>query len=79
MAAKAGILKLLGAEIRARRSACALSQESLAAKAGLHRNFIGMIERGERNVTLLSLEAIADVLRVSLGELLSQAERRRLR
>jgi transcriptional regulator with XRE-family HTH domain len=70
---------ILGAEIRARRLARELSQEALAAKAGLHRNFIGMAERGERNVTLLSLEAIADVLRISVGELVTAAETRRTR
>jgi transcriptional regulator with XRE-family HTH domain len=52
---------------------------ALAAKVGLHRNFIGMIERGEQNVTLLSLEAIADVLRVSVGELVTAAGTRRTR
>lgn len=52
-----------------RRLARALSQDAFA-KAGLHRNYIGMIERGERNVTVLVLEAIADVLRVTLSELL---------
>jgi transcriptional regulator with XRE-family HTH domain len=78
MAAKSGgILKQIGAEVRARRLALELGQEALAAKAGLHRNSIGMLERGERNVTILVLEAIADVLRVSVSDLLSSSERSR--
>lgn len=76
MAAK-GILKALGAEVRERRHARGLTQDALAAKAGLHRNFIGMLERGERNVTVVVLEAIADVLRVSLSELFAVVEKRR--
>jgi len=47
------------------------------AHAGIHRNFVGLIERGQRNVTILVLEAIADVLQVSLTQLLAAVERRR--
>ena len=75
MAAK-GLLRAVGEELRERRIARGLSQEALAAKAGLHRNFIGLLERGERNSTLLSLESIADVLKVRLSEILAGAERR---
>jgi transcriptional regulator with XRE-family HTH domain len=70
-------LERLGAELRARRLECRLTQDELAAKAGLHRNFIGLIERGERNLTVLSLEAITDVLGVTMAEVLGAAERRR--
>jgi transcriptional regulator with XRE-family HTH domain len=73
------VLPSRAAESSARRLAIELSQEALAAKSGLHRNFIGMIERGERNLTLLSLGAIAGVLRISIGELLTAAESRRIR
>ena len=48
-----------------------LSQEALAAKAGLHRTYIGSVERSERNLTLSSLEAISTALRVTLPQLLS--------
>lgn len=76
MAAK-GILRALGEELRERRLIRGLTQDTLAAKAGLHRNFIGMIERGERNSTILTLEAIADVLKASLSDLLAGAELRK--
>lgn len=76
MAAK-GILRALGEEVRERRLARNLTQDTLAAKSGLHRNFIGMIERGERNVTVLSLEAITDVLKINLSDLFVGIEQRK--
>lgn len=48
-----------------------LSQEALAERCGLHRTYIGSIERGERNATLSSLEAIAMSLGVPVASLLS--------
>lgn len=71
-----GILRALGEELRARREEKGISQEALAERAGLHRNFIGLLERGQRNVTLLVLQALAGALKVSLTELITQAERR---
>ena len=71
-----GSLKALGDELRARREACGFSQEKLADLAGLHRNFIGLIERGQRNPTYLTLVAVSSRLSVSLAELVSAAERR---
>ncbi len=47
-----------------------LSQEELAFKSGLHRTYIGAVERGERNITIKSLELIADALNVNLTTLL---------
>lgn len=47
-----------------------LSQEKLAAKAGLHRAYIGQIERGEKNIGLKNLEKIANALDVSVRILL---------
>lgn len=46
-----------------------LSQEDLAALAGIHRNYLGGIERTERNVGVDNLEAIANALDVSLSQL----------
>lgn len=75
MAAK-GILRALGEEVRACRTARGLSQEGLAGAADLHRNFIGSIERGQRNVTLLTLVALAEALEVSVVDLVGRVERR---
>ncbi|MGC3982059.1 MAG: helix-turn-helix transcriptional regulator [Steroidobacteraceae bacterium] len=47
------------------------SQEELADICGLHRTYVGSIERGERNVTLSSLELFADALGVSVIQLLT--------
>jgi len=52
----------VGAEVRRRRLAIGLSQEELAARAGLHRTYVGSVERGERNLTLSSILKIARAL-----------------
>jgi len=49
-----------------------LSQEELAEKAGLHRTYIGMVERGEKNITLSSMEKITRSLNISLSQLLKK-------
>lgn len=72
-----GSLRALGAEIRTLRVALGLSQERLADLAGLHRNFIGLIERGQRNPTYLTLLAISSKLEVPLSKLILAAENRR--
>lgn len=63
-------LKKFGEIVRNFRTARGLSQEQLAKLAGLHRNYIGGIERGERNVALLNILRIAKALAVSPSELL---------
>jgi transcriptional regulator with XRE-family HTH domain len=62
-------LRALGAEIRALRERKGLSQERLADLAGLHRNFIGLIERGQRNPTFLTLIAVSSKLGLTLSAL----------
>jgi transcriptional regulator with XRE-family HTH domain len=52
-----------------------MSQEQLAHKAGLHRTYVGGVERGERNIGLLNVYAIADALDVPASELLRAAPR----
>jgi transcriptional regulator with XRE-family HTH domain len=65
-----GILEEFGQNVRREREKIGLSQEKLAEKAGLHRTYIGMIERGERNVTLKKASKIADSLEIKLSELI---------
>lgn len=61
----------LARNLKRSRLALGLSQESLAERAGLHRNYVGCIERNEKNVSLDSLESLAKALGVSPEELIS--------
>ncbi len=69
MPAKLEILVSFGEIVRNARKAKGLSQEELAEKAGLHRTYIGMIERGEKNLTLSNIFKIAQALETSMSEL----------
>ena len=62
----------LANNIRNHRARLKISQEKLAEICGLHRTFIGSIERAERNVTLNTLEAIANDLQVTVSDLLEE-------
>ena len=53
------ILVKFGEKVREERLKQGLSQEELASKAGVHRTYIGMIERAEKNITLENIEKIA--------------------
>jgi transcriptional regulator with XRE-family HTH domain len=64
------ILKSFGERIREERLKRELSQEGLAAKAGVHRTYIGMIERAEKNITLENIQKLAKALDLNLSELL---------
>ena len=55
--------------------AAGMSQEELGERAELHRTYIGGIERGERNVSLLNMERIANALKVKLSVLVRQMEK----
>ncbi len=59
-----------GENMRQRRLALNISQEELSFRAGLHRNYISDVERGTRNVSIKSMEKIAQGLEVSLYQLL---------
>ena len=60
----------LGKVIRAKRESRGLTQVELAFKSGLDRNYIGMVERGERNPSYLSLQKIAQGLGLSVDEMI---------
>lgn len=64
------ICKKFGTRVRELRIAQELSQEVLAQKAGLHRTYIGGIERGERNVSLINIEKIASALNLSIVDII---------
>lgn len=66
--------RVLGQAIRKRRLALGLSQEKLAEKADLHWTYIGGIERGERNVSLVNIVRIARALKISVSALLANVE-----
>lgn len=65
------LVRTLAVNIRRLRYELSLSQEELADICGLHRTYVGSVERGERNVTLSSLELFAKALGVSVVDLLS--------
>ena len=67
----------LAENIKAFRSQKGLSQEALAELCGLHRTYIGSVERQERNVTLSTLEVLSAALEVSVPELLSKQKSKR--
>lgn len=60
----------LGARCRSIRQSNGWSQEELALRAGLHRTYIGSVERGERNVSLVNLQRLADAFGMTLHEFL---------
>jgi transcriptional regulator with XRE-family HTH domain len=59
-----------GAKLRLAREKAQLSQEALAEKAGLHRTYIGQVERGERNISVDSMERLADAVGEDLWDML---------
>ena len=63
------ITKAFGRNVRKFREIRGLSQERLAQLSGLHRTYIGAVERGERNITLLNAQRIAFALDLTLAEL----------
>lgn len=65
------ILKRFGERIRSLRLEKNWSQELLAEKTGFHRTYIGMIERGERNLSLKNIETFANTFEIKISELLS--------
>jgi len=64
------ILEVFGANVQKYRKEQHISQEKLAEVAGVHRTYIGMIERAEKNITLRNMEKIAKALNIHITELL---------
>lgn len=65
--------RMFGAAVRARREALGISQEELASRAGVHRTYVGDIERGLRNVSLKNIHRLAAGLGCRASELLREA------
>jgi transcriptional regulator with XRE-family HTH domain len=63
------IQEKIGLAIRNYREAAGLSQEQLAFKANLHRTYVGSVERGERNVSLINIIALCKALKLKPSEL----------
>lgn len=59
----------LGSKVRYTRESVNLSQEKLAEKIGIHRTYVGMIERGEKNPTFIMLLRFSKALNISVTEL----------
>ena len=64
-----------GSIVRSRRLALGISQEELAARAKVHRTYIGSVERGERNISLHNIHALANALGTSPASLLAEADK----
>jgi transcriptional regulator with XRE-family HTH domain len=62
------ILIKFGQKVRNERMKLGLSQEELASRAEVHRTYIGMIERAEKNITLENIEKVCKALNLKLGD-----------
>lgn len=69
------ILISFGTQIKLQRKLLNLTQEDLSNKTGLHRTYIGMIERGEKNITLKNIEKIAFALNIKISTLFAEMEK----
>ncbi len=64
------VLLRFGRKLRETRREKGVSQEKLAALAGLHRTYVSLVERGECNISLLNIEKLAAALGVTLADLM---------
>jgi transcriptional regulator with XRE-family HTH domain len=67
-----GLVEVFATNLRAAREKVGISQEELASRAGLHRTYVGSVERGERNISLKNIERLAKALGVEATSLLSR-------
>lgn len=70
----ADVVSVLGRVVREQRRAQNLTQEDLGELAGIHRTYVGMIERGEKNLTLSNLVKVSQALNITASELLRLTE-----
>lgn len=68
------ILKKFGRTIKKLRSSLNISQEAFANQIELHRTYIGMIERGEKNISLNNIEKIAAGLHMTISDIFKEME-----
>jgi transcriptional regulator with XRE-family HTH domain len=68
------LLRVIGQNLRKARLAKSWSQEQLSLESGLHRTYVGAVERGERNITVINLRKLAAVLGVKLAVLVKRAD-----
>lgn len=66
------LVSVFAANVRLRRLELKLSQEELAEGAGVHRTYVGMIERGEKNVTIYNIWRFASALGMEAADLLKE-------
>jgi transcriptional regulator with XRE-family HTH domain len=64
--------KVFSSRLRQLRQVKGLSQEELADMAGLHRTYVGSVERGERNISIDNMDCLAKALEVDITELLKE-------
>lgn len=64
------LVSVFAANLVRLRTKAGISQEALAELAGVHRTYIGMLERSEKNITIYNIERVADALGVEASELL---------
>ena len=68
------LLRAFGLAVRQERERVGVSQDVFADMAGVHRTYVGSVERGERNLSLKNIAAFADALGVAPSKLLAKAE-----
>jgi transcriptional regulator with XRE-family HTH domain len=71
---KCRLARTFAVNVRKRRTRLNLSQEELAERAGVHRTYVGMLERCEKNVTIYNIERISKALNISAAALLTEKE-----
>ena len=65
---KREVLIKFGKKVREERVKLGLSQEELASRAGVHRTYIGMLERAEKNITLENIQKVCKALNLRIGD-----------